>query len=70
VGGLFTGADGLKSQEEASVFGGEAGRPYDPCYHRACDAATNVSGVALTQMATAVAHAVRHFARDASGVRR
>ncbi len=70
VGGLFTGADGLKSEEEASVFGGQAGRPYDPCYHRACDTATNVSGVALTQMATAVAHAVRHFARDASGVRR
>ena len=63
VGGLFTGADGEKSSAEASVFGGEAGRPYDPCYHRACDNAANVSGVALTQMAGAAAHAVRHFAR-------
>ena len=63
VGGLFTGADGEKSSAEASVFGGEAGRPYDPCYHRACDSAGNVSGVALTQMAGAAGHAVRHFAR-------
>ena len=70
VGGLFTGAGGLKSEAEASIFGGEAGRPYDACYHRACDTAANVSGVALTQMARAAAHAVRHFARDASGVRR
>ena len=70
VGGLFTGADGVKSTAEASVFGGSAGRPYDPCYHRACDNEANVSGVALKQMAGAAAHAIRHFARDLSGVRR
>ena len=71
VGGLFTGAGGAEvSQTEASIFGGEAGQPYDPCYHRACDTAARVSGVALTQMARAAAHAVRHFARDVSGVRR
>ena len=70
VGGLFTGADGSKSSADASVFGGAAGRPYDPCYHRACDNAANLSGVVLTQMTRAAAHAVRHFARDVSGVRR
>jgi Zn-dependent M28 family amino/carboxypeptidase len=70
IGGLFTGADGVKSSAEAAAFGGEAGRPYDPCYHRACDNAANVSGVALTQIAGAAAHAVRRFARDVSGVRR
>ncbi len=63
VGGLFTGAGGAKSSAEASVFGGESGRPYDPCYHRACDNAASVSGVALTQMAGAAGHAIRHFAR-------
>jgi hypothetical protein len=25
------------------VFGGVAGRPYDPCYHRACDTIDNVN---------------------------
>jgi hypothetical protein len=35
--GLYTGAGGPKSEIQASLFGGAAGRPYDPCYHRACD---------------------------------
>ena len=48
------------------AFGGEAGQPYDPCYHRACDNAANVSGAAPRQMAGAAAHAVRRFARDVS----
>ncbi len=37
VGGVFSGADGAKSASEAKAFGGEAGEPYDPCYHQACD---------------------------------
>jgi Zn-dependent M28 family amino/carboxypeptidase len=39
-GGLFTGAEGLKTAEEAAVFGGLEGVAYDPCYHQACDALT------------------------------
>jgi Zn-dependent M28 family amino/carboxypeptidase len=66
VGGLFTGADGRKSPEEAAAFGGRAGQPYDPCYHRACDRLTNVSGAALTRMAGAALHAIRRFAADTS----
>jgi Zn-dependent M28 family amino/carboxypeptidase len=38
AGGLFTGAEGLKTVTEAAVFGGVAGAAYDPCYHQACDA--------------------------------
>ncbi|HSE08142.1 MAG TPA: M28 family metallopeptidase [Nocardioidaceae bacterium] len=37
-GGLFTGAEGVKTPEQAEVFGGLAGVAYDPCYHQACDA--------------------------------
>ena len=36
-GGLFTGAEGIKTAEEAALWGGTAGAAYDPCYHRACD---------------------------------
>jgi Zn-dependent M28 family amino/carboxypeptidase len=36
-GGLFTGAEGLKSAEQAEVYGGIAGAAYDPCYHAVCD---------------------------------
>ena len=26
-----------KTPEEAAIYGGEAGKPYDSCYHQACD---------------------------------
>ncbi|WP_229705601.1 M28 family metallopeptidase [Micromonospora sonchi] len=43
AGGLFTGAEGLKTAEEAALFGGLAGEAYDPCYHHACDSLTPVA---------------------------
>lgn len=36
-GGLFTGAEGVKTAEEAALYGGVAGASYDPCYHDFCD---------------------------------
>jgi Zn-dependent M28 family amino/carboxypeptidase len=38
AGGLFTGAEGMKTVAEAAVYGGVADAAYDPCYHQACDA--------------------------------
>ena len=70
VGGLFTGAGGRKTDAQAAAFGGRAGRPYDACYHRACDTLANVSPVALDRMAQAAANAVASFADDVSSVRR
>jgi Zn-dependent M28 family amino/carboxypeptidase len=37
AGGLFSGAERVKSEQEAAVYGGAAGSWYDPCYHQACD---------------------------------
>lgn len=37
AGGLFTGAEGIKTVEQAATYGGVAGLAYDPCYHQACD---------------------------------
>jgi len=68
VGGLFTGADGRKSSDEATEFGGRAGEPYDPCYHRPCDTLANVNARALDQLGDALTHAVLRFARDSSRV--
>ena len=42
AGGLFTGAEGIKTEEEAAIFGGLAGVAYDPCYHQACDVYSDV----------------------------
>jgi Zn-dependent M28 family amino/carboxypeptidase len=55
VGGLFAGADERKAPEGARRFGGRAGRPFDPCYHRACDTLANVDLRVLGQMADAAA---------------
>ncbi|MEU2611125.1 M28 family metallopeptidase [Micromonospora sp. NPDC007271] len=67
-GGLFTGAEGLKTAAEAAVFGGTAGAPYDPCYHQACDTIDNINKQALEEMSDAVAHAVITYAFDTSSL--
>jgi Zn-dependent M28 family amino/carboxypeptidase len=61
AGGLFTGAEGLKTAEEAAIFGGTADAPYDACYHQACDTAANIDKPVLEEMADAVAHSVYTF---------
>lgn len=42
VGGLFSGAEGIKTAEQVAVFGGTADEPFDPCYHASCDSYDNV----------------------------
>ncbi|RKF24341.1 M28 family peptidase [Micromonospora globbae] len=37
AGGLFTGAEVLKTDEDVARYGGVAGAQYDPCYHDPCD---------------------------------
>jgi Zn-dependent M28 family amino/carboxypeptidase len=67
AGGLFTGAEGIKSAAEAAVYGGTAGVAYDPCYHEACDIyPTNVNSTVLDQMADAIADATLQFAMTTS----
>ena len=68
AGGLFTGAEGIKTREQARVYGGKAGVAYDPCYHEECDDLSNLSRRALDQMSDAVAHAVLTYARDVRSV--
>ncbi|MBG6183692.1 Zn-dependent M28 family amino/carboxypeptidase [Arthrobacter sp. CAN_A214] len=68
AGGLFTGAEGIKTPEQATLFGGTAGKPYDACYHIACDDETNLSIEALDQMSDAVAHLTLTYAMNTVGV--
>jgi Zn-dependent M28 family amino/carboxypeptidase len=37
AGGIFAGAEGVKTPEQEAIYGGAAGSWYDPCYHQACD---------------------------------
>ena len=34
AGGLFSGAEGVKTAEQEDLYGGTAGEPYDPCTTR------------------------------------
>lgn len=56
-GGLFTGAEDIKSVEQAQRYGGTAGEAYDPCYHSACDNLGNISTEALELHGDALAFA-------------
>ena len=71
-GGLFTGAEGIKTAEEAAIWGGTAGMAYDPCYHQACDTFANNNDHALDVNSDAIAYAVLQYAMntaDVNGVR-
>jgi Zn-dependent M28 family amino/carboxypeptidase len=68
AGGLFTGAEGIKTAEQAAIYGGTAGLAYDPCYHQACDTIENLSETALDQMSDAAAHATLTFAQTTSAI--
>jgi len=61
-GGLFTGAEGIKTPEEAELWGGIAGEQYDPCYHLACDTYDNVNLHALDVNVDAIAYTILEFA--------
>ena len=67
-GGLFTGAEGIKTAEEAAIWGGTAGIAYDPCYHQACDTYANNNDHALDVNADAVAYATLQYAMSTSDV--
>ena len=63
TGGLFSGAGGAKTEGQQETFGGEAGAPFDACYHRACDDIDNLSKESLGRLADAAAHATAVLAQ-------
>ena len=72
AGGLFTGAEVIKTEEEAAIWGGTAGIQYDPCYHLACDTFDNISLEALGVNPDAVAFSVLRYGmntEDINGVK-
>jgi Zn-dependent M28 family amino/carboxypeptidase len=68
AGGLFTGAEGVKTAQEAAIWGGTAGQQYDPCYHLACDTFANNNNGALDTNSDAIAYAVLQYAMNTSDV--
>lgn len=64
VGGLFTGAGGIKTEEQAAIYGGTAGEPYDPYYHTPGDTNENVNLEVEKQMLKAIAHAIDFYGEN------
>jgi aminopeptidase S len=58
TGGLFTGAEVIKTAAQATKWGGTSGVAFDRCYHRSCDTSTNLNVTALDRMADAIADAI------------
>ena len=66
-GGVATGAEVLKTPEEAELFGGIAGIPFDPCYHELCDDTNNVNYTAWVLNTKLIAHSVATYAASFEG---
>lgn len=64
AGGIFTGAEGIKTPEQAAIYGGTAGVAYDPCYHSACDRYDNVNLTGFDHMIDATAAVTQLFAHS------
>jgi Zn-dependent M28 family amino/carboxypeptidase len=62
-GGLFTGAEQLKTEEEAKKFGGEAGVAYDINYHKIGDDIKNLNKEAFLVNTQAIANSVARYAK-------
>ena len=68
AGGAISGSDGIKTPEQAAIYGGTAGKPYDPCYHKACDTIDNLNQKSIDELADGAAHATLTFAQTTSAV--
>lgn len=67
-GGLFTGAEEIKTPAQAELWGGKAGVAFDSCYHQACDNLGNVDRVALDRNSNALATVVATYALSTQSV--
>ena len=58
AGGVYSGSEERKTARQARAYGGRAGRPLDPCYHRRCDTFDRVDQKVLAELADAAGRAL------------
>jgi Zn-dependent M28 family amino/carboxypeptidase len=68
AGGIFAGAEDIKTAEQQVLYGGTAGVALDKCYHQLCDDLTNINDTGLDQHSDAAVHAILTFAQTTSAV--
>jgi aminopeptidase S len=69
VGGAENGDAEKKTNELARAWGGQAGEPYDRCYHQACDRIESVNREVLSHYLRATAGTLAHFATSTATLR-
>jgi len=67
AGGLFSGAENKKSDEQAKLWGGTANEPFDPNYHQKTDTLDHIDRTSLGINGGGVAYAVALYAQDLGG---
>jgi Zn-dependent M28 family amino/carboxypeptidase len=67
VGGVFTGAVTDMTEQQAQLWGGAAGQPFDPNYHQKTDTLDHIDQTALDINGKAVAYSVGLYTQDLSG---
>ncbi|KAJ5689946.1 Peptidase M28 [Penicillium macrosclerotiorum] len=68
AGGLFTGAEGIKTDDEAKLFGGQANISYDINYHAAGDDFANLNHDAFLINSKATAFAIATYANSLASI--
>ena len=68
AGGIFAGAEDIKQPYQVPLYGGEAGKAFDTCYHQLCDDLTNINNKGYTEHKDAAVHAILTFAQTTSAV--
>ncbi|TDQ47948.1 Zn-dependent M28 family amino/carboxypeptidase [Actinorugispora endophytica] len=64
AGGLFSGADGIKTEEQVEYYGGTAGVQYDRNYHTADDTFENINWDSVTELSGGIAYSVETFSEN------
>lgn len=67
AGGLFSGAEGKMSGDQAKLWGGVADQPFDPNYHQKTDTLDHIDRTALGINGGGVAYAIGWYAQDLGG---
>ncbi len=67
AGGLFSGAEGKMSADQAKLWGGTADQPFDPNYHQKTDTLDHIDRTSLGINGGGVAYAVGLYAQDLGG---
>jgi len=68
IGGLTTWVQGRKTEVQARLWGGQAGKPFDPAYRTPHDTIANVDRDVLGITGPAVAFVVGTYAKSTEGV--